>query len=74
MTYDYDEEFGPLATPRDAMREYADWVGAESPDVPWILTDYDVWVPNPHYHGPAVPHPEEAVDYPDDYLCEDEEA
>ena len=47
-----------LATPRDAMREFAAAVGGERPDQAWILTDYDVWIENPHYRGPAVPHPE----------------
>ena len=54
-----DDDYGQLATPADAMREYADWVGSENPGRCWILTDYDVWMRNPHYTGPAVPHPEE---------------
>jgi hypothetical protein len=43
----------------------SDWDRAEAfersinnPDVPWILTDRDVWHLNSFYHGPEVPHPE----------------
>ena len=53
-----------LATKTDACREYAMNVGVERPEQAWILTDYDTWERNPHYHGPAVPHPEES-DYED---------
>ena len=44
----------------EAMNEYADVVGGEHPERPWILTDYDVWVPNPHFKGeiPPVPYPD----------------
>ena len=48
-----------LATKTDACREYACNVGADHPERAWILTDYDTWERNPHYHGPAVPHPED---------------
>lgn len=54
----FDEE--RPATPAEAMREYALNVGADNPQRPWILTDYDVWIKNPHYQGPPVPHPEDA--------------
>ena len=50
----------PLATYDDAMREYARNVGGYDrwKDSQWILTDYDVWVRNPHYTGPEQYHPE----------------
>lgn len=48
-----------LATHTDAMREFARNVGREYPHVCWLLTDYDVWVRNPFYQGPEVPHPED---------------
>ena len=54
------------ATHADAAREYARNVGRENPDQAWILTDYDVFMPNPFYSGPAVPHPESYDDH-DDY-------
>lgn len=68
-----------VAIEYDAMGEYAAVVGAEEPNRAWILTDYDVWVRNPHYHGPAVPHPEDdrderdeqaplAADEPEDFI------
>lgn len=47
------------ATPADAMREYARNVGDMFADQQWILTDYVVWVRNPHYCGPEQPHPED---------------
>ena len=56
--FDRREEESRLATESEAMREYAWNVGAERPDRAWILTNYDVWVANPHYVGPIVPHPE----------------
>ena len=54
------------ATKTEACREYAMNVGADHPEQAWLLTDYDTWERNPHYHGPAVPHPE-------DYHGEDED-
>ena len=33
-------------------------LGALHPERAWILTDRDVWHPNPFYKGPPVPHPE----------------
>lgn len=53
-----------LATYDDAMREYAWNVGLEYPyrDQQWLLTDYDVWVRNPHYTGPEQRHPEDDSD------------
>ena len=56
----YEREHDELATPADACREYAANVGADHPDRAWILTDFDTWERNPFYHGPAVPHPEDA--------------
>ena len=50
------------ATPDEAMAEYAFAVGDQALERAWILTDFDVWVKNPHYAGPPVPHPE-ADDY-----------
>ena len=48
-----------LATKTDACREYACNFGIDHPEQAWILTDYDTWEHNPHYQGPAVPHPED---------------
>lgn len=30
-----------------------------APEQAWVLTDRDVWHPNPFYCGPHVPHPED---------------
>jgi len=46
------------ATFMDACREYAANIGATTPNKPWILTDYDIWMPNPFYTGERIPHPE----------------
>ena len=64
MYYDEYYEEDRLASPSDAMREYAYNVGYNDryKDSQWILTDYDVWVVNPHYCGKPQPHPEE-VEY-----------
>jgi hypothetical protein len=52
----------PLATDTEACREYARNVGAERPERPWILTDYDTWERNPFYSGPPARHPEDDSD------------
>lgn len=65
---DYDEEFGPKATPSEAVAEFGRNAGMDNPDRAWLLHDWDVWVRNPFYSGPPVPHPE------DDYEPADEPA
>ncbi len=54
-----------LATYSDAMSEWARNVGWHdaNKDSAWLLTDYDVWVKNPHYVGSPVSHPESDYDY-----------
>lgn len=47
----------------EATRQYAYNHGALEPEKAWILTPFDVWMPNPHYNGPAVPHPEDDIDW-----------
>jgi hypothetical protein len=54
---EWDDE---LATPADAMREYAQNVGSDNPSWAWVLTPYDVWMPNPYYMGEPQPHPDDA--------------
>lgn len=54
----FGEQEDILATPMDAIREFARNYGSEHPDKAWVLTDFDVWERNPFYHGPPVPHPE----------------
>jgi len=53
------EEPTQLATPRDAMLEYARNAGMDEPDRAWILTPFDTWERNPFYSGLAEPHPED---------------
>jgi hypothetical protein len=60
---DYETErehdlFWGQATPADACREYADNYGADNPEMPWILTDFDTWEPNPHFQGDRGPCPD----------------
>lgn len=62
MYPDLDEEdYGTLATVSDAISEWARNVGFldRYKDSQYLLTDYDSWVVNPHYHGPEQPHPED---------------
>ncbi len=60
MFDDREDRHAEFATMTDSVREWAYAVGGDSPDVAWLLHDYDVWTPNPHYHGPREPHPEVA--------------
>jgi hypothetical protein len=62
-----DDPEDHLATPAESVAEWAYNAGEEMPDRAWLLHDWDVWVANPHYSGPPVPHPE-------DYGPEGEEA
>ena len=54
----YEERESRLATPAEAVDEFARNIGGEFPDRAWLLHDWDVWVKNPAYAGPPVPHPE----------------
>lgn len=49
----------------EAHDQYAAVHGEGHEERAWILSPYDVWVANPHYKGPAVPHPE-SYDYEDE--------
>ncbi len=49
----------PLATPDDAIREFAWNAGSILKDQEWMLHDWDIWVKNPHYTGEPGPHPED---------------
>jgi hypothetical protein len=51
--FDNEDHFTEhLATPGEADREYARNVGMDNPQRAWILSDRDVWYPNPSYVGP----------------------
>ena len=54
----YEERDSHVASPSEAIAEFAWNAGAEEPDRAWLSHDWDVWVKNPHYAGPPVPHPE----------------
>jgi hypothetical protein len=56
----YEDERDHLATPQEAVAEWARNIGGDGDNATkaWLLHDWDVWVQNPHYAGPAVPHPE----------------
>lgn len=51
-----------FSTNNQALAEFARNAGAMRPEAPWLLTDWDVWVKNPSYRGPAVRHPEDDGD------------
>ncbi len=54
-----NQDWGGMASRMDACREYAINAGRDREDSAWILTDFDVWMANPFYNGPPVPHPED---------------
>ena len=56
MFNDYDEYAAPSVN--DSLQVFAHTVGEENKDHAWLLHDRDVWIANPHYTGPEVPHPE----------------
>jgi len=51
-----------------ADRDYALEAGRVRTDCAWVLSDRDVWYPNPFYVGLRVPHPED--DSAHDYVSE----
>lgn len=71
--YDYDPEDDRPATMSEAVDEWARNVGSfpRYIDQAWLSHDYDVWVKNPHYTGPAQPHPEDGDFDEDDVDCGD---
>jgi len=50
-----------VATPSEAMKEYAFNFGMDNRERAWICTPFDTWERNPFYNGPAMPHPEEEL-------------
>jgi len=58
MYYDY-EDTDEVSSALEWDRAEAYQLGEENPDRPWVLTDRDIWHPNPFYKGPPVPHPED---------------
>jgi len=61
-------DMGYLATESQADLEYSRNVGFDNQDRAWILSDRDVWYPNPFYTGPKQLHPE------DDHYEDDDQA
>jgi hypothetical protein len=68
---DYEERESRLASPSEAVAEFGRNAGMDNPNRAWLLHDWDVWVANPYYVGPPVPHPESDEAY--DYDAEDAE-
>lgn len=64
-TPEREKEESRLATPGEAVKEWAYNAGAAYPGDAWLLSDYDTWERNPHYRGPKVPHPEDDDDRDD---------
>jgi len=56
-----------IATEAEADRFDAFWGSNIPSDQAWVLSDRDVWYPNPAYVGPAVPHP-----FEDEYADEED--
>jgi hypothetical protein len=47
------------ATGSESLLEFAHNAGSDHSDRAWLLDPRDVWVANPFYQGPPVPHPED---------------
>lgn len=47
-------------TVMESVCQWARVAGERKPDRAWLCHDRDVWVANPWYRGPQVPHPEMA--------------
>jgi hypothetical protein len=65
--FGYWDERDHLATPQESVTEWAYNAGEDMSDRAWLLHDWDVWVANPHYVGPKVPHPEDEGFYDEVY-------
>lgn len=48
-----------VSTDAEVDREDARLIGERRPEQDWILSDRDVWYPNPYFKGVRGPHPEE---------------
>ena len=46
------------ASNNEALNEWRWNAGREAKDDAWLLHPNDIWLENPHYRGPKVPHPE----------------
>lgn len=57
MAYDENSDASEWTT-MDRVYQWADAYGADHPEKPWLLSDFDTWERNPHYQGPRVAHPE----------------
>lgn len=55
----WEEEMDWMATEAMADAEFARNMGYDRPEQAWILSDRDVWYPNPFYKGIPQPHPED---------------
>lgn len=53
-----EEETSFPTTVAEADRAVAAFVGSMRPEMPWVLSDRDVWYANPYYVGPPVPFPD----------------
>jgi len=56
---DPHQEENRTATGAESLAEFAFNAGMDHPERCWLLDSRDVWVRNPHYHGPDVRHPED---------------
>ena len=72
MAFYFDEsrEQDHVATPREAVREWAYNCGGDPSRLnsQWLLHDFDVWVRNPHYLGPEQRHPDDERNDDDETL------
>lgn len=56
----WNDDYDYPPTANELLRWEADSIGEHHPDREWVLTDYDVWMRNPHYTGVRTNgHPED---------------
>lgn len=51
------EENATLYSYEEECSQFANWEGVDNITYAWLLTDYDTWIPNPHYIGRPEPYP-----------------
>lgn len=70
--WEYDDDSNRPPSASELCRYEADCQGELHPDYEWILTDYDVWMRNPHFKGPRTEgHPNDPEMTPDEQLHDD---
>lgn len=54
-----ERDYTPMKPLDMDISEEVKMYGGFYPERAWLLADYNVWIKNPFYHGPEVPHPDD---------------